>query len=40
MSIFSIPTFSSAPISYWQMIESSPLAAAPAPLVGAVQTGT
>ncbi len=40
MSILSMPTFSSAPISYWVMIESSPSAAAPAPLVGAVHTGT
>ena len=40
MSILSMPTFSSAPISYCVMIASSPSAAAPAPLVGAVQTGT
>ena len=40
MSILSMPTFSSAPISYCVMMDSSPSAAAPAPLVGAVQTGT
>jgi hypothetical protein len=40
MSILSMPTFSSAPISYCVMIDSSPSAAAPAPLVGAVHTGT
>ena len=40
MSILSIPTFSSAPISYWVIITSSPPADWPAPLVGAVQTGT
>ncbi len=40
MSILSMPTFSSAPISYCVMIASSPSAAAPAPLVGAVHTGT
>ncbi len=40
MSIFSIPTFSSAPISYWVIITSSPPADWPAPLVGVVQTGT
>ncbi len=38
-SILSMPTFSSGPISYWQMMASSPNAAA-APLPGAVQTGT
>ena len=40
MSILSMPTFSSAPISYCVMMDSSPSAAAPAPLVGAVHTGT
>ena len=35
MSILSMPTFSSAPISYCVMMDSSPSAAAPAPLVGA-----
>ena len=40
MSILSMPTFSSAPISYCVMSESSPSVAAPAPLVGAVQIGT
>ena len=38
-SILSMPTFSSAPISYCVMMDS-PSAAAPAPLVGAVHTGT
>ena len=40
MSILSMPTFSSATISYWVMMASSPSAAAPEPLVGAVHTGT
>ncbi len=40
MSILSMPTFSSAPMSYCVMMASSPSAAAPAPLVGAVHTGT
>ena len=40
MSILSMPTFSSGPISNWVMMASSPSAVWPAPLVGAVQTGT
>ncbi len=39
MSILSMPTFSSGPISNWVMMESSPSAFCPEPLVGAVQTG-
>ena len=39
MSILSMPTFSSGPISYCVIMESSPPAAAPDPLVGAVHTG-
>ncbi len=37
-SIFSMPTFSSGPISNWQMMASSPKA--PPPLLGWVHTGT